>query len=371
MKVISLGGAGAMGRYAVRDMAGKDSVEKLTIADYNLAEAQKLAGELGAKCDAVQVDADNHAAMVEAIKGYDVALGSIGPFYKYEAKVVKACIDAGVNYVSICDDYDACAAALEMDAEAKAAGLTMIPGCGWTPGITNVLARKGSAAFDDVEEVAVAWGAHAGDTEGKAVTLHTIHIFTGVVPSFQEGRTVWVPAGTGQERLRFPDPVGEIYVYHVGHPEPVTIPRYFNTGTVTLKGGLVEEYLTQLAKVVNKLHLTRSVRQKDVLGAIINAALPYLEKLGAPPEMASACRVDITGKKAGKWQHIALGAVAHMDLLTGLPLSIAGQMIAEGKVTEKGVMGPEAALDPDDFISRAIAGGIKFFQGDAMKEPLA
>ncbi len=370
MKVISLGGAGAMGRYAVRDIASKDTVEKLTIADYNLAEAQNVAQGLGEKCDAVQIDANNHSQMVESIKGYDIALGSIGPFYKYEAKVVKACIDAGVNYVSICDDYDACAAALELDAEAKAAGLTMISGCGWTPGVTNVLARRGSAEFDDLMEVAVAWGAHAGDTEGKAVTLHTIHILTGVVPSFWDGRTVWVAAGSGQERLRFPDPVGEIYVYHVGHPEPVTIPRYFNVGTVTLKGGLVEEYLTQLGKIVNKLHLTRSVRQKDIIGGIINAALPYLEKLGAPPEMASACRVDLTGKKNGKWQHIALGAVAHMDLLTGLPLSIAGQMIAEGKVAEKGVMGPEAALNPDEFISRAIDGGIKFFQGDAMQDPL-
>ncbi len=370
MKVISLGGAGAMGRYAVKDMASQANVEKLTIADHNVAEAQNLAGSLGDKCDAVQIDANDHARMVEAIRGYDIALGSIGPFYKYEARVVRACIDAGVNYVSICDDYDACAAALEMDEEAKAAGLTMISGCGWTPGITNVLARKGSAEFDDVEEIAVAWGAHAGDTEGKAVTLHTIHILTDVVPSFQDGRTVWVEAGTGKERLRFPDPVGDIYVYHVGHPEPVTIPRYFNVGTVTLKGGLVEEYLTQLGRIVNKLHLTRSVRQKDILGAIVNAALPYLEKIGVPPEMGSACRVDITGKKNGHWQHIALGAAAHMDLLTGLPLSIAGQMIAEGKVAEKGVMGPEAALDPDEFISRAIDGGIKFFQGDAMKDPL-
>ncbi|MHB8781250.1 MAG: saccharopine dehydrogenase family protein, partial [Candidatus Geothermincolia bacterium] len=159
-------------------------------------------------------------------------------------------------------------------------------------------------------------------------------------------------------------------VYHVGHPEPVTIPRYFNTPTVTLKGGLVEEYLTQLAKVVNKLHLTRSVRQKDILGGIINALLPYLEKIGQPPETASAARVDLTGRKDGHWRHIALGAVGHMDLLTGLPLSIAAQMIAEGKATATGVMGPEACLPPDEFIARAIQGGIRFYQGDAMTEPL-
>ncbi|MHB8781724.1 MAG: saccharopine dehydrogenase NADP-binding domain-containing protein, partial [Candidatus Geothermincolia bacterium] len=92
MRVISLGGAGAMGRYAVQDMASRDAVEELTIADYDLAAAQTLAARLGPKCKAVQVDANDHAGLVEAVSGYDVAMGSIGPFYKYEVKVVKACL---------------------------------------------------------------------------------------------------------------------------------------------------------------------------------------------------------------------------------------------------------------------------------------
>ena len=35
MRVVALGGAGVMGRYGVKDLASKDSVEELLIADYD------------------------------------------------------------------------------------------------------------------------------------------------------------------------------------------------------------------------------------------------------------------------------------------------------------------------------------------------
>jgi len=300
MKVVALGGAGAMGRLAVRDLVSRDIVEKVIIADYNIDDAANLARELGEKCSAVRVDANNHRNMVEVISGNDVALGAIGPFYKYEEKVAKACIEARVNYVSICDDYDAADAILKLDGEAKKAGITMITGVGWTPGVTNVMAKKAADEFDEIEDIAVSWGAHASDTVGKAVTLHTMHIFAGTVPSFQGGRRVMIPAGSGREKMRFPEPVGVVNVFHVGHPEPVTIPRYINARNVTLKGGLVEHYFNILGKTVAGLHLTTSTRGKDILGGIMNPLLPIFEKFSRPFETASAGRVDVTGKKKGK-----------------------------------------------------------------------
>jgi len=99
MNVIALGGAGAMGRLAVRTLAACETVSGLTIADYDLEAAIALSGELGEKCAAIKIDANNHNEMVDAIRGNDVALGTIGPFYKYETKMARACIEAGVNYV--------------------------------------------------------------------------------------------------------------------------------------------------------------------------------------------------------------------------------------------------------------------------------
>lgn len=369
MRVIALGGAGMMGRFGVRDLASKESVEELVIADYDLAAAESLAGELGGKCRAVKVDANDHAGMVETVRGFDVAMGTIGPFYKYERKVAKACIEAGVDYVSICDDYDAAAEFMELDEEAKAAGVTAITGVGWTPGTTNVFARLGAEQLDEVDEIATAWASHAADTAGKAVTLHYIHAVTGMIPTYCDGRMSWVPAGSGLERLRFPEPVGTLNVFHAGHPEPITIPRYINARTVSLKGGLVEGYLVALTNALVKLRLTDTVRKKDILGGFFNRILPYLEDIGRPPETGSASRVDVTGKKDGKWVHLTYGAVAHMDVITCLPSSVAVQMIGEGLVTEKGALAPEACLPPREFLKRLAEGGVRLYEGDDMTTP--
>ncbi|MEW6553308.1 MAG: saccharopine dehydrogenase NADP-binding domain-containing protein [Actinomycetota bacterium] len=370
MRVIALGGAGVMGRFGVKDLASKEAVEDLLIADYDLAAAEALARELGGKCRAQKVDANDHAGMVETIRGFDVAMGTIGPFYKYEKKVARACIEAGVNYVSICDDYDAAADFMELDEEAKKAGVTAITGVGWTPGITNVFARLGADQLDEVEEIATAWACDPADTAGKAVTLHYLHAVTGMIPSYIDGRLQNIKAGSGLEQLTFPPTVGTVGVFHAGHPEPVTIPRYINCRTVSLKGGLTDKFLVVLCNVLVGMGLTNTEKKKDIMGGIFNALLPYLESIGKPPETCSACRTDITGKKDGKWAHLAYGAAAHMDMLTCLPASVAVQMVGEGLVSEKGALAPEASLPPQEFLKRLAAGGIRLYQGDEMTTPL-
>ncbi|NPV60104.1 MAG: saccharopine dehydrogenase [Actinobacteria bacterium] len=370
MRVVALGGAGMMGRFAVKDLAAKESVEELLIADYNLEEAEALARELGPKCRACKVDANDHAQMVETVRGFDVAMGTIGPFYKYERKVASACIEAGVNYVSICDDYDAAAEFMALDGEARKAGVTAITGVGWTPGITNVFARLGADQLDEVDEIATSWACDPADTAGKAVTLHYLHAVTGMIPSYIDGRIQYIKAGSGLERLLFPPTVGAVNCFHAGHPEPVTIPRYINCRTVTLKGGLTDSFLVQLCNLIVAARLTDTERKKDIVGGLFNKLLPYLENIGKPPETCSACRTDITGKKDGKWVHLAYGAAAHMDMLTCLPTSIAVQMVGEGLVNDKGALAPEACLPPQEFLRRLAEGGVRLYEGDDMATPL-
>ncbi len=39
--------------------------------------------------------------------GYDAVVSAIGPFYVFGEDSLKLAIDAGINFVDICDDYDA------------------------------------------------------------------------------------------------------------------------------------------------------------------------------------------------------------------------------------------------------------------------
>jgi lysine 6-dehydrogenase len=361
MKIVVLGGAGDMASRAVRELAAEPEVTSLTVADYNLEAASRLAAELGAKVRAVQVDANDHEALVAVMSGHDAAASGIGPFYRYEAPVAQAAIAAGVPYVSLCDDYDAAQAVLALDQEAKAAGVTVLTGLGWTPGLSNMLARKAAEQFDLVNEINVAWGSSASDSEGYAVILHTLHIFSGLVPSYQKGRLLSVPAGSGKEQILFPPPAGTITCYHLGHPEPVTLPRFLpgrEVRTVTLKGGLAEQPLNELAIWLARLRLTDTPAKKDILGQIIKAALPLLSKLGEAEEPCSAVRVDVDGWQDGVYRQLSYGAAAHMPELTGLPLAIGALMLARGEIQMPGVVAPEACIAPDPFLAEMERRGV-------------
>lgn len=364
MRVIALGGAGDMGSRAVRDLAEQEDVEEIMIADYNREAADGLAREIGTRCKSMKVDADDPSELARAIHGYDVAAGAIGPFYKYEYRVAKASVEAGVDYVSICDDYDAAGRVFELDEEARKNDVLVLTGMGWTPGLSNVLARKGADQMDEVEEIAVAWGGSASDSEGYAVILHTVHIFTGFVPSFQNGRTKNVQAGSERERVLFPQPMGEIYVYHLGHPEPVTIPRFIPAMTVTLKGGLCEEELNRIAIWLARLRLTGTDRRKDRMGKIVKSMLPALSRIGKPEKPISAIRVDVTGKKGGEVSSVTYGAADHMNNLTGVPLSIGALMIGRNKIDARGVMAPEGCVNADDFLGELAGRGVKVYEGE-------
>jgi lysine 6-dehydrogenase len=359
MKIIVLGGAGDMASRAVRELAAEPDVTAVTVADSNQGAAESLASELGAKVSAAWVDANDHEALVAAIQGHNAAASGIGPFYRYEDAVARAAIEVGVPYVSLCDDYDAAQAVLKLDDAAKAAGVTVLTGLGWTPGLSNVLARKGAEQFDLVDEINVSWGSSASDSEGYAVILHTLHIFTGLVPSFQKGRLVDVPAGSGKETVLFPPPVGRVTCYHLGHPEPVTLPRFLpGVRTVTLKGGLSEQPLNDLAIWLARLRLTDTSAKKDVLGQIIKATLPLLSKLGEAEEPCSAVRVDVGGWVDGTYRQVSYGAADHMPELTGLPLAIGALMLARGELHMPGVVAPEACIEPDPFLAELERRGV-------------
>lgn len=355
MRVVVLGGAGDMGSETVRDLVGFTDVGQVTIADMNIAAAQRLASSLGGRRDVrvvvERLDAASRQDLVRVMKGHDVAAGALGPFYRFERPIVEAAIEAGVDYVSICDDHDAAEAVLGIDQEAAEKGRKILTGLGLSPGVTNILARKGYDELENTESVRAYWAGSSGDAEGLAVIMHVIHIFTGKVTSFQNGGYGLVKAGSGREVVEFPAPMNKVNTYHVGHPEPVTLPRYLKgLREVTLKGGLAENYLNVLAKTAAALRLTSTASRKQRLGVILKKVLPFF-----PPDRNRSfmgARVDITGERGGKRVRVTYLLVDHMRRLTGIPLSIGACWMGQGRIGRFGVYGPEAegALDADGFL---------------------
>ena len=136
----------------------------------------------------MEVDAEDPASLARAIAGSKVVLNCIGPFYRFGPPILKAVIEAGIDYVDVCDDLDATEAMLEMDGAARVAGVTALIGMGNSPGLANVLTRFcADEMLDRVDGVDI-YHAHGGEPdEGAAVIKHRIHAMTNPVPVFLNG----------------------------------------------------------------------------------------------------------------------------------------------------------------------------------------
>ena len=352
MKVIVLGGAGEMGAAAVRDLVQISDVEQVTIADINTKVARNLAATAGEDKALVQeVDATSRDALVGAIRGHDVVAGALGPFFQFERPIVEAALEADVDYVSICDDHDAIASILPLDDEAQESGQVILSGMGWTPGLSNILARKGYNQLDRTERINIYWAGSTGDAVGLAVLLHTIHIFAGRVDAFREGQHQEIPAGSGREKIEFLHPLGKVNVFNVGHPEPVTMPLYLDgLQEVSLKGGLVENYFNRTARFLSKVGLTGTPRRTRIVGELMKTLLPLFPV--NRHRAFSGIRVDVEGEENGERIRYSFAAVDNMRRLTAIPLSIGTYLVGRGDIKRRGVFAPEAddGVDPDTFL---------------------
>jgi len=193
------------------------------------------------------------------------------------------------------------------------------------------------------------------------VLYHMLHILTGDIPTFMEGERRLVPAGSEKRPVDFGPPMGAVRVYHVGHPEPVTLPRFLpQLRTVTLRGGLLEGYLNTLGILIGRSGLTRSETRRDRLVRLLSWSTGLLRRIGALKAPVSGAHVEVRGVKDGRPAAITYSTTGPMADLTALPLAVAALMIGRGQVQRKGVFAPEAedGIDPDRFLDELAKRGI-------------
>lgn len=285
--------------------------------------------------------------------------------------MLRAAIKAGVNYVDICDDYDATVEQLKMDEEAKEAGIKAVIGMGSSPGLANLLAKYAAQhIFDETEAIDI-YHAHGGEsTEGAAVVKHRIHSMEMDIPVFLDGefKTVKLFEESGkalEEEFEFPL-IGKYGVYAYPHPETITLPNYIEgVKRVTNLGLVLPPEYAELIKTLVRIGMTSSPPLKVgehtvdplefAVAFILSKREELLKKAGITEPMGCVT-VAVRGKKSGKTQRYYFSLASKgmgMGEGTGIPAAIGAMLMGMGKVEGTGVMPPEACIDPLDALKLA------------------
>jgi saccharopine dehydrogenase (NAD+, L-lysine-forming) len=368
-KVTVLGGCGAVGSVSVRTLVSHPEFSEVVIADFNLEKAKHLAAELASpKVSVKQFNALEPASVKETIRGSDVVLNCVGPFYSTVKPVLAAVIEMGINYVDVCDDVDVTIDILNWDAEAKKAGISALIGMGSSPGVTNIIAKLAAETlFDETESIDI-FHTHGGEKiEGEGVIGHRFHCMSIDIPMFLDGGLKHVKFfqedGIAlREKFNFPQ-IGESLLYPYPHPEQITIPKYIKLKRVTNKGSVLPEPYYNLTRDICGLGLHSkepvTVKGQAVVPAEFAAAFIIRERERILKEtnfgdQRGCVTVIAKGKKDGKKQEYRVHMASRSQALgegTGIPAAMGAIVMHQGKIKMKGVMPPEACVDPQGFIA--------------------
>lgn len=385
IRVVALGGCGGMGQFAVRTALGFDFVEEIVIGDRDEQRAREFAERCGPKAGFVAVDVLDEAALAGALEGADVVMATVGPYYRFGVPVLRAAIRAGCHYLDINDDWEPTLEMLELDEEARKAGVTAVIGMGASPGLSNLLAVKAMGELDRVDDLVTGWGTGGHDEELsekpgeggtlRAATEHWIHQLTGNIRVRRDG--AYEDARAFEEvEIDYPG-VGRVTTHTVGHPEPITLPLFRpeirNSWNVMNMPPYVIEPMRWVAGQVEagRMSIHEATDQVNAVlmggggwGRLLLSRLgrrmfqQYLLASWKTIPYVATLFAYASGAKDGKPRKVGtcLSAAPHggmrqetMGGVTGVPLATALALFARGKIDRRGVFAPEGAIDPDAF----------------------
>jgi saccharopine dehydrogenase (NAD+, L-lysine forming) len=367
--VIVLGGCGAVGSVVVKTLADQEIFSKIIIGDINENRAREIAAFIRPdKIITTRVDAENLQSIYSAIKGADLVVNCIGPFYKTVKAILKTVIESKINYVDVCDDVDVTLEILDMDAAAKQAGITALIGMGSSPGATNLLAKFAANNLLDETDTVDIFHAHGGEPiEGEGVIGHRFHCMRIDIPMFLDGRLKYVKffEKDGIELRRtfdFPALGKNIPVYPYPHPEQVTIPNYIKLKQVTNRGTVLPNEYYNLTKDICQIGLN-SKEPVNVKGQTVipyDFAIAYIvqqrERILKETNFGKqrgCCSVVVKGKKGGEKLEYRFHMASQSQALgegTGIPAAMGAILMQQGRIAQKGVFPPEGCINPMDFI---------------------
>lgn len=157
MKILVLGAYGIFGTRLCQLLVAHPELT-LLVGGRNIAKAQALCEQLvgPAECEPMRVDRDNLRASDLQQMGAHIAIDASGPFQSYGDTpygVVRACLDAGVNYLDFADGADFVAGIAAFNDEALERGVFILSGVSSFPVLTAAVVRMLSVDMHTVQSI--------------------------------------------------------------------------------------------------------------------------------------------------------------------------------------------------------------------------
>lgn len=326
-RIAVYGGYGHTGRFVVAELRRRGFTPVACGRDAERLAALAAANGIETRVAAV----DDPAALDTAFAGAAAVVHCAGPFLDTAAPVLDAALRARTHYLDVTAEQRAVADTLARDADARAAGVTVLPAMAFYGGLADLLvtAALDGAGDADAVDIAVALdGWHP--TRGTRLTGERNHYPRTYI---EHGRTCTLPDPAPIRETDFPPPFGRQACVLLTLSEAVLVPHHITC---------------------RNLHAWMNL-----------APLHDLRDPATPPPAA----VDESGRSAQRFavkvcvrrgdRRIRVGAGGRDIYAITAPLLVeALQRVLDGRVHGDGALAPGQAFDARDFLTALASTGL-------------
>lgn len=378
MKILAIGGCGAMGKAATRALAEMPIFDELIIGDINLDAAQAWSKKLGAqRVRALRVDVTDTASLLAATKDVDIVANLT--LYEFNLPIMHACLENHCHYLDLGGLYHVTQKQLALHEKFKALDRLALLGMGASPGMTNVAAAMGAKQLAQVTDIHIRTGTKGGG-KGFGYSAKTVlDECTMNAFVFENGKMQEVPPLSGREHYHLPEPVGAVEGFYSIHSELATLSyQYPGIQNVSFRVAFSSRLVHMVETLIDlKLTSPEKFSYQGIELAPREFLDAHLMQLPKPEDLSEykAFRVEVSGVKdeKRKTQKVKRETLVYEILVpskaewgikagaywTGVPAALAAELIAEGKYLTTGTLAPEAAFEPELTFSKLAEHDLK------------
>lgn len=358
-KNVLLLGTGSLGSLVAQTLCAYEEVGSLTVAGLDRNEAARVALRCRGKAEAVVVDVADREALLALMGRADVALNcaSVAP------SVLEAAIEAGTDYLDVCDDQASTRDMLDLDRPARQAGVTAVIGLGASPGLGNLLAACVMDRLDEADRLVAGWNIEEQTDDGPqcfAAAVHHLERCSGTILECHDGALAET-APLAALPIDYPGR-GRRTLYAVGQPEPVSFhyswPQVRQTHCGLVMPSALIGAFRGWREAIDSGRLTLEEAGRELVASAAGAGwvetwLTALSRLVDGPRLPLFFVLG-EGRREGVKRTVAASLAAtpaDRAAMTGVPLALGAILHLRGKTPGPGVMAPQRAFDPAAFFT--------------------
>jgi lysine 6-dehydrogenase len=374
MKYVVIG-AGMMGSAAAYDLAKTNPQDEIILADINIQQARSVAASIGPNVTPVRIDVNNNRDVVKLIEGSGAVISAVS--YSVNYQMTKAAIEAGVSMCDLGGNNDVVEKQMTLDEQAKEKGITIVPNCGLAPGLINILAMEGAKEFDTLDSIHLRVG---GLPQHPRPPLYYQIVFSveGLINEYvekatviQDGELKLIDPMSGLEEIEFPPPFGTLEAFNTSGGLS-TLTKVFAGKLKNLDYKTIR-YKGHCEKFKTLLDLGFATNEPMMVGGSVKTNREFFadllrKKLDYGDKDVVLARATITGRTAAAEKTLVYEFIDYYDeatkmtammRTTAFPTSIVAQMLANGIITQRGVIVPELCVPGKRMIDELAKRNVK------------